>query len=328
MPKMSQDGFFLTPFLQFNYAFQMHNQSILPEIRRPQIKKLLEQNGFIRLLEAHNGLSGKIVEKAKVWNDLGQVQEFHGIWASGLTESASMGLPDIELFGLQSRLHIIRQMLVTTKKPVVVDGDTGGGLDHFLYMLDMFNREGISAMIIEDKVFPKNNSLDLRKSQVLENVEVFSNKIRLGKKHLGSEGCLIFARTEALIANCGLAEALLRAEAYINAGADGLVIHSRKNDPIEVLEFAEQYHHRFQKSAKPLIAIPTTYNQITEKELQESGFQVVIHANHMLRSALKSMQEVAQKILSHGRSFESEKDCVTLAELFNLVDGANMPSKS
>ncbi len=320
---MSQNQFFdpLTPTQKSYHNYAMFNQSILPELRRPQIKKLLSQKSFIRLLEAHNGLSGKIVDRASASDLHGEPQEFHGIWASGLTESASLGLPDVELFGLQSRLNIVRQMLVTTKKPIVVDGDTGGSRDHFLYMLEMLNREGVSALIIEDKVFPKNNSLDLRKTQVLENIETFANKIKIGKEHLGSEACLIFARTEALIADCGMDEALQRAEAFVKAGADGIVIHSRKKDPAEILEFAKFYHQRLQKLAKPLIAIPTTYNQITEKELQTAGFQMVIHANHLLRSALKSMQEVAEKILIHGRSFESEKDCATMADLFNLVDG-------
>lgn len=273
-------------------------------------------------MEAHNGLSGMIANGTAVTLADGTRKSFDGIWLSGLTESASRGLPDIELQGMLARASLIREICGVTQKPIVVDGDTGGTHEQLQYYIRMLEAQGVSALIIEDKVFPKNNSLDFEKPQVLAGPESFARKIAEGKKAIASPDFMLVARIEALVAGKEMGDALMRAETYLHAGADAIVIHSRSKQPDEVLEFAAGYQSICKKAGRsvPLISIPTIYNSITEERLYAAGFSMVIHANHLLRSAYVAMKSVAESILMNSRSLEIEPKCATLAELFKVIE--------
>ncbi|HBN07234.1 MAG TPA: phosphoenolpyruvate mutase [Cyanobacteria bacterium UBA8530] len=297
----------------------------LPEQRRGLLKKLLvSATGPLRILESHNGLSALIANDTAISSSSGTITSFDGIWISGLAETASRGLPDIELQGLTARLALCREVAMVTDKPMVVDGDTGGTIEQLQYHIRLLEGMGISGLIIEDKVFPKNNSLDMVKPQVLEDPDVFARKIAAGKQAQLSEDFLLIARIEALIAGKGMPEALMRAQKYLLAGADAIVIHSRSGRPDEVLEFARGYQElcRANQLDVPLVCIPTTYGSIKEEELFEAGFKLIIYANFLLRSAYLAMKETAEAILEHGRSLEAEPLCCPLPELFKCIEPA------
>ena len=284
------------------------------------LRQCITNKGYARILEAHSGLGGIIVENARVLKD-GQVIEYDGLWESSLTDSGTKGLPDASIVGNDSRCHTIDEILNVTSKPVVVDGDTGGDPAQFEYLVNRLERMGVSAVIIEDKVYPKRNSLDATASQELEEPEVFAQKIRAGKDVVLSDDFMVIARLESLIAGTGLQDALERAEQYISAGADGIMIHSYQRGPEEVLAFAAAYErlcHRLRR--RPiLVCVPTTYNSITDAELAESGFNMIIHANHLLRAAYKAMVEAAHTILAGGRSLEADQICARVPEIFSCV---------
>jgi phosphoenolpyruvate phosphomutase / 2-hydroxyethylphosphonate cytidylyltransferase len=270
-----------------------------------KLKKALKERDCIQILEAHNGLSGKIVENSG----------FEGMWESSLTDSGSKGLPDTELVTMDSRLATIRQIREVTTKPMIVDGDTGGQLDHFPYWVKRLEYIGVEAVIIEDKCYPKKNSLDKSASHILEDPDKFAAKIAAGKKV--SKDIMIFARLESLIAKHSMYEALIRAEAYIKAGADGIMIHSKSEvSGDEVLEFAARFREKWDL---PLVCVPTTYNHMTEKELREAGFNVIIHANHLLRASYKAMQMAADQIESDGRSVALNNDIATVKDIFAIT---------
>jgi len=297
---------------------------ITPEDRRRKLRELLRKKKLIRAVEAHNGISALIANNTKIEMDedsRNKILEFDALWASGFTDSASKGLPDIEIVSLDSRLDTIRQIVNVTDMPLIVDGDTGRNVNSFEYFLTRLERLGVSAIIIEDKTFPKRNSLDSDSIQNLEDPNVFAGKIRAGKKALLSEDSMIFARIESVIAGCGINDALLRAEKYLHADADGILIHSRESNPTNVLRFAEEYNKLCEKLGfrKPLICIPTTYNMITENELKKYGFNIVIYANHLLRSSVKAMEDVCKMILLSGRGFETEPYCASVDEIFDIV---------
>ncbi len=297
----------------------MFLKGTLPDRRRGRLQELMAESGRqLRLLEAHNGASAKIVSETAVVQPDGSVKGFDGIWVSSLTESASRGLPDIELQGMTSRLDLVREMLTVTDKPIVVDGDTGGTIDQLSYTIRSAETLGVSALIIEDKVFPKANSLDVTRAQILEDPEVFARKIAAGKEAQLSDSFLLIARIESFIAGQGLADALMRSERYLQAGADGIVIHSRSKTPDEVRSFALAMRDLGQGrwADRPLGAIPTTYNSITESALYHSGFRFVIHANYLLRSALVAMRGTAETILRYDRSAEAEARCSSLTSFF------------
>ncbi|MFQ5483625.1 MAG: phosphoenolpyruvate mutase, partial [Nitrospinaceae bacterium] len=280
---------------------------ILPENRRPQLKRLLDQGRLVRVLEAHNGLSGIIADTVTVEGRSGDATvtlEFDALWESSLTDSAAKGHPDIEVISFDSRLHTIHEILMVTRKPMIVDGDTGGDPTHFEYMVSKLERVGVSAVIIEDKVFPKRNSLETGASQTLEDPGLFAEKIRRGKEVQMTPEFMIIARLESLIAGAGISHALSRAETYLKAGVDGILIHSKAKDPAEVLEFAGQFQALLQRLGllKPLACVPTTYHRVLEDELKRAGFQLVIYANHLLRSAYQTMRHTARTILLHQRS--------------------------
>ena len=284
------------------------------------LRQSIASKGFVRILEAHNGLSGMVGQRARVEKDKALI-EYDGLWVSSLTESASKGLPDASVLSYDTRIHTIDEILHVTTKPLIVDGDTGGDLAQFEYLVQHLERRGVSAVIIEDKVFPKRNSLDASAIQTLEDPVLFAEKIRAGKEIAVTDDFMIIARLESLIAGTGLKDALERAERYILAGADGIMIHSSKTDPSDVLAFATAYEQLCQRlERRPvLVCIPTTYNLITDAELAARGFNVIIYANHLLRAAYKAMTEVADTILTSGRGLESDPLCAPLSEVFSTV---------
>ncbi len=293
---------------------------ITSDERRSKLKKLVEDNDFVRIIEAHSGLSALVGETARVEHD-SQVLEYHGFWESSLTDSATKGLPDTEIVGTPSRLHTINEILSVTSKPIIVDGDTGGPATQFEYFVRSLERLGVSAVVIEDKVFPKRNSLDASASQLLENPDVFAQKITRGRDARITDDFMVIARIESLIAGLGIDDAINRAKIYIEAGIDGIMIHSKSDSPEGILEFADAYD-KFcrQFNRRPLlVSVPTSYNLITDEDLSNHGFNIVIHANHLLRSSYKAMRETAETILSSDRGFESEPLCAPISDIFTQV---------
>jgi phosphoenolpyruvate phosphomutase / 2-hydroxyethylphosphonate cytidylyltransferase len=290
-----------------------------PQIRLKKLRRLLELKPLVRILEVHNGLTGRIVEKTKIL-DGEEVKEFDGMWQSSLTDSTSKGKPDIELVDLTSRLQTVDQIFEVTTKPMIVDGDSGGLIEHFAYAVKTMERLGVSAVIIEDKIGPKRNSLfgtDVEQHQ--DSIENFSSKIAEGKKSQVTDDFMIIARIESLILKKGVDDALKRARAYIDSGADGIMIHSKEKDPKEVLEFCKEYE-KFENKV-PLVAVPTTYNTITEDELIDAGVNVVIYANHLLRSAYPSMLNTAETILKTKSCNEADKLCYPIKDILTLIPG-------
>ena len=304
----------------------------LPEDRRGKLKAMLAKGKLVRVMEAHNGLSGIVADTICIEGQSGDqavTREFDAIWESSLTDSASKGHPDIEIIGFDSRLHTIQEILTVTQKPMIVDGDTGGDPSTFEYMVSKMERAGVSAVIIEDKVFPKRNSLEAGTRQVLQEPEVFAQKIKRGKKVQATDDFMIIARIESLIAGTGMADALARARTYLQAGVDGIMIHSKSKQPDEILEFAGKYRSLLNELEldKPLVCVPTTYNNILEEELQAAGFQIIIYANHLLRAAYKAMRDTANSILSNQRSLEADPLCAPVREIFDAVGFLDVKEK-
>ena len=293
---------------------------IAPGERLQSLKRAIAQKGFVRIIEAHNGLSALIGENAFVQKN-GEIIEYDGFWESSLTDSASKGIPDAEIIGYDSRIHTINEILNVTTKPIIIDGDTGGSAVQFEYFVKHLERLGVSAVIIEDKVFPKRNSLDASAKQTLEEPEIFAQKIQRGKDVCITDDFMIIARIESLIAGVGLEDALERTECYIRAGANGIMIHSKKETPDDILAFAAAYESLCEKLGRRplLVSVPTTYNLITDKELTDRGFNIIIHANHLLRAACKAMKESAETILINDRGFEAEPLCSPVSEVFAIV---------
>jgi phosphoenolpyruvate mutase len=293
-----------------------------PEDRRKKLKALLTKKPLIRVIEVHDGISSAVVSTLFIDPpNGGEAIGFDALWASSLTESAAKGLPDIELIGLDSRLTTIEQILRSSNKPVIVDGDTGRDLDSLEYFLTKLETLGASAIVIEDKTFPKRNSLDADCIQNLEDPEMFARKIKFGKECLLSEDFLIFARLESIIAGGTIEEALSRAKVYLKAGADGILIHSRDKTPSNVQKFAAGYNTLCKELGfrKPLICIPTTYDTIRESELKANGFNVVIYANHPMRASIKSMEDVCKLILMNERAFETAPYLTSVSKIFDIV---------
>lgn len=290
-----------------------------PDVRRRALSRLLRSKPLVRLLEAHSPISALIGES--VSEQVGdEYRDFDGFWSSSLTDSTERGKPDIEALDISSRLRNVNDIFEVTTKPLVFDGDTGGKQEHFELNVRSMERLGISAVIIEDKTGLKKNSLlGTDTEQTQEDVGVFCNKIRAGRAALVSPDFMIIARIESLILDRGMDDAITRALAYVDAGAHGIMIHSRKKSPDEIFEFARIFrqHHPY----LPLVAVPTSYNQVTEKELEEHGFNVVIYANHMLRSAYPAMKMNAHSILKHGRSLEIDSELISINDILELIPG-------
>lgn len=290
-----------------------------PEIRQKRLRRLIAAKPIVRICESHCGLTGLIIENVSV--EVNNVKrEFDGMWSSSLTDSTSKGKPDIEAVDLTTRLHDLNDTLECTTKPVIYDGDTGGKTEHFVFTVRTLERLGISAIIIEDKVGLKKNSLfGTDAIQIQDSIEGFCAKIKAGKQAQISEDFMIISRCESLIAGKTIEDALDRCFAYVEAGADGVMIHSKETSGKDIKEFCLRFRKKMPNV--PIVVVPTTYNQITEEELASWGVNIVIYANHMLRSAYPAMVETAKSILTHSRSYETNDLCMPIKQILELIPG-------
>ncbi len=296
---------------------QMELRLSLPEMRRSRLRRLLACKPCLSVCEAHNGLTGLIVEKTAVETPRGR-RQFDAMWVSSLCDSTAKGKPDIELVDMTSRLTTLEEIMEGTTKPIILDGDTGGQVEHFVYNVQTLERMGISAIIIEDKKGLKKNSLfGTGAGQQQDTIEDFCHKIAEGKAAQKTRDFMIIARCESLILEQGLDDALTRCHAYVQAGADGIMIHSKAKTPDEVYAFCDAFRQMDAKT--PIIVVPTTYNGATEEELAAHGVNIVIHANHLIRSAFPAMQATARSILENGRSREADALCMSIKEILTLL---------
>ncbi len=286
--------------------------------RRKRLQLLLSTKNIVRVLEAHNGLTGLIVEKT-VLQEHDERKEFDAMWISSLCDSTAKGKPDIELVDYTSRINTINEIIEVTTKPIILDGDTGGLVEHFVYNVRTLERLGVSAIIIEDKVGLKKNSLfGTEAAQQQATPEEFAHKIRAGKQAQLGNSFMIIARIESLILKQGIDDALHRAKVYIEAGTDGIMIHSKEKDGSEIKEFLQRYKQEVPRTV-PVVVVPTTYNHITEQEFYAMGANIVIYANHLIRSAYLAMKETAETILRNERSAEVDKQCLPIKEILTLI---------
>ena len=290
-----------------------------PDIRLKTLRRLINANPIVRILEAHDGLCGLIIENLEIQK--GDKREvFDGMWSSSLTDSTSKGKPDIEAVDLTTRLQDLNNILECTTKPIIFDGDTGGKIEHFTFTVRTLERHGISAIIIEDKVGLKKNSLfGTDAIQTQDTIEGFCAKIKAGKEAQVTQDFMIIARIESLIAGKPMSDALERAYAYVEAGADGIMIHSKNKSGEDIKEFCLTFRQRY--AHVPIVVVPTTYDHIHESELRKWGVNVVIYANHMLRAAYPAMMRVACTILENGRAQEVRDLCMPIKEILELIPG-------
>ena len=301
-------------------AEELESLGTTPQARLKSLRRLITAKPIVRIMESHCGLTGLIIEHTKV--EVGtEVREFDGMWASSLTDSTSKGKPDIEAVDLTTRLHDLNDSLEVTTKPVIYDGDTGGKTEHFVFTVRTLERLGVSAVIIEDKVGLKQNSLfGTDAVQTQDTIEDFCSKIKAGKEAQVTRDFMIIARIESLIAGKPVEDALERAFAYVAAGADGIMIHSKNKDGMDIKEFCQRFREK--DNHTPIVAVPTTYAQFTEEELASWGINIVIYANHMLRSAYPAMVKCAERILETTRCLEaSEEYCMPIKQILNLIPG-------
>jgi phosphoenolpyruvate phosphomutase len=290
-----------------------------PQIRLSSLRRLLKAKPLVRFLDIHNALSGLIIEHTRVEVD-GVSRQFDGMWGSSLTDSTAKGKPDIEAVDVSSRMSTLSEVIEVTTKPIIYDADTGGQTEHFKFTVRTLERLGVSAAIIEDKTGLKKNSLFGNEvPQTQDSIENFCDKISSAKKAQVTDDFMIIARIESLILEAGMDDAIIRAKAYLGAGADGIMIHSRKKDPAEILEFCRKYAEIADR--KTLVVVPSSYNAITEEELEEAGANIVIYANQLLRSAFPAMQSTAQSILRHSRSLECDENMLSIKDVLNLIPG-------
>lgn len=291
-----------------------------PDIRRSRLRRLLQVKPILRFLDLHNALSGLIIENTYVSMPDGTQSEFDGMWGSSLTDSTAKGKPDIEAVDVSARMTTLNEVLEVTTKPIIYDGDTGGQPEHFVFTVRTLERLGVSAVIIEDKTGLKKNSLfgnDVTQTQ--DEIPAFCEKIRMGKKAQATDDFMIIARIESLILDKGVDDAMERAQAYLDAGADGIMIHSRRKSPDEIFEFCDRYAKL--PNRKTLVAVPSSYNAVTEDELAARGVNVVIYANHLLRSAYPAMVNTAKSILTHQRSAECDAQLLPIKDILELIPG-------
>jgi len=290
-----------------------------PNIRLSSLRRLLNAKPILKFLDIHNALSGLIIETTEI--EIGGVKrQFDGMWGSSLTDSTAKGKPDIEAVDVSSRMSTLSEVLEVTTKPIIYDGDTGGQSEHFEFTVRTLERLGVSAVIIEDKTGLKKNSLfGTEVPQTQDTIENFAAKIRAAKACQVTGDFMVIARIESLILEMGMEDAITRAKAYLNAGADGIMIHSRKKEPEEILEFCELYNKIPNK--KTLVAVPSSYNTITEDELADAGVNIVIYANQLLRSAYPAMLETATSILRNSRSAECDEKMMPIKEILELIPG-------
>ena len=294
-----------------------------PEIRSRRLRRLLESKDIVRVMEAHNGLSGLIVEQTQV-DVNGKKEEFDALWISSLTQATAKAKPDNGFLDASTRIAALSEILDVTTKPIIYDGDSGGPIEHFVFTVRELERLGVSAIIIEDKVGLKKNSLfGTEVKQEQDTIENFCNKIASGKANQVTDNFMIIARIESLILEKGMDDAFNRAKAYLKAGADGIMIHSRSKVFDEIKEFTQLYNQL--PNRKPLVVVPSSYAQVTESELVENNINVVIYANQLLRAAYPAMVRVAQSILIHHRAKEaSDEYCMSIREIINLIPGGKV----
>ena len=297
---------------------QMKEKLAMPEFRRKRLRQLIEMRPIVKTLEVHSGLTGLIAEKTVVESD-GRLDQFDAMWISSLCDSTAKGKPDIELVDMSSRIRTIDDVMDVTTKPIILDGDTGGLVEHFVYNVRTLERMGVSAVIIEDKTGLKKNSLfGTEVKQTQDSIENFCNKIRAGKNAQRTEEFMIIARIESLILEKGQEDALKRAFAYVEAGADAIMIHSRKKSPDEIFAFCDAF--RKQDSDTPIVVVPTSFNSVTEAELAAHGVKIVIYANQLTRSAFPAMQSTAVEILKNHRALEVDSKLMPFKEIITLID--------
>jgi phosphoenolpyruvate phosphomutase len=290
-----------------------------PDIRLKRLRRLLNAKPLVRICETHSGLTGLIIENTMVLVDTHE-REFDGMWSSSLVDSTYRGKPDIEAVDLTTRLQSLNDILECTTKPVIFDGDTGGKMEHFTFTVRTLERLGVSAVIIEDKIGLKKNSLfGTEVEQTQDSIENFCAKIQAGKNAQITDDFMIIARIESFIAGKGLDDAIARALAYIDTGVDGIMIHSKEKTGDDIKQFC--YVLRKKNTSIPIIVVPTTFNRITENELQSWGVNIVIYANHLLRSSYPAMLNTAKSILTHGRSYEANELCMPIKEILELIPG-------
>lgn len=301
----------------------MREIGVTPEIRSARLHRLINAKDIVRVMEAHNGLSGLIVEQTSI-NHNGYDEEFDALWISSLTQSSAKAKPDNGFLDASTRISALSEILDVTTKPIIYDGDSGGPAEHFVFTVRELERLGISAIIIEDKVGLKKNSLfGTEVAQEQDSIENFCNKIASGKVNQITKNFMIIARIESLILEKGMDDAITRAKAYLSAGADGIMIHSRKKTFDEIKEFAK--HYSAIPNKKPLVVVPSSYSHITEKELMENGINIVIYANQMLRAAYPAMVNVAKSILTHHRAKEADEQyCMSIKDIINLIPGGKV----
>lgn len=297
---------------------QLREKLAMPEYRRKRLKQLISMTPVVKVMEAHSGLTGLIVEKTVVEQD-GELDQFDAMWVSSLCDSTAKGKPDIELVDMTSRFRTIDDIMEVTTKPIIFDGDTGGLTEHFVYTVRSLERMGVSAIIIEDKTGLKKNSLfGTEVEQTQASIEDFSSKIAAGKKAQLTDDFMIIARIESLILERGMDDALKRAFAFVNAGADGIMIHSRKKDPAEIVEFCDRF--RIVNKSTPIVVVPSSFNTITEAELATHGVNIVIYANQLTRSAFPAMQQTAIDILKYHRAKEVDDRLMPIKDIITLID--------
>ncbi|MBQ0028442.1 MAG: phosphoenolpyruvate mutase [Lachnospiraceae bacterium] len=290
----------------------------MPEFRRKRLRQLIKMCPVVKTIEAHSGLTGLIAEKTVVENN-GKLDQFDAMWVSSLCDSTAKGKPDIELVDMSSRLRTIDDIMEVTTKPIILDGDTGGLTEHFVYNVRTLERMGVSAVIIEDKTGLKKNSLFGNEVvQTQDSIENFSAKIAAGKAAQLTDDFMIIARIESLILERGMEDALERAGAFVKAGADGIMIHSRKKEPAEILEFCDRF--RAEDSKTPIVVVPSSFNTITEEELAAHGVNIVIYANQLTRSAFPAMQQTAIDILKNHRAKEVDDRLLPIKDIITLID--------
>ena len=298
---------------------QLKEKLSMPEYRRKRLRQLIGMTPIVKVLEAHSGITGLIVEKTVIEGENGKLDQFDAMWISSLCDSTAKGKPDIELVDMTSRFRTIEDITEVTTKPIIFDGDTGGLTEHFVYTVRSLERMGVSAVIIEDKKGLKKNSLfgtDVEQTQAT--IEEMSGKIAAGKKAQLTDDFMIIARIESLILEKGMEDALNRAFAFVKAGADGIMIHSRRKEPDEILEFCDKFRESDKKT--PIVVVPSSFNTITEAELAEHGVNIVIYANQLTRSAFPAMQQTAEDILRYHRAKEVDDRLMPIKQIITLID--------
>ncbi len=291
----------------------------MPEMRRGRLRRLLEMKGFVTAMEAHDGLTGLVVENTVV-HENGGARQFDAMWLSSLCDSTAKGKPDIELVDMTSRFRTIDDIMEVTTKPIIFDGDTGGLTEHFVYTVRSLERMGVSMVIIEDKTGLKKNSLfGTEVAQTQDSIEHFSEKIRAGCQARRTKDFMICARIESLILERGQEDALARALAFTKAGADAIMIHSRKKDPSEIFTFLEAF--RKEDPSTPVVLVPTSFNSVKEEEWKERGANVIIYANQLMRAAVPAIRQTAESILQNHRAEECDANLMPFKEIIRLIPG-------